>query len=874
MATDNLKTTLKNNPELAFAAFKNGEIDSNYRINGVPVLSVALSHDNLEIARELIAQGADVNAYAKGPAAEQGMAPIHFANSKETIELLASAKANIDAPYKDVDHAWGMRGETALHTAALGNTAKDQALADALVKAGANQTLSYGKEYEYGKNSNIGSDSEVVRGNSTIADRLEMLREKVNGDQELDALLDPISGADIQNARNNRAPLVEANAPVAAPPIADTEALKAIEIRAEQRAGGLSIVGSDKQMAESDVADFQNISAESGLQRFAAVQITDNINDYPDYKTSFENAASQHPGLSEKVAEFYVLDNAMSAAKEGRKAAEMQSMTQDAQSVSKTPGAPVAESESQLDIDKAMLRAIELRGESISAENEPDSAEKHRSAAVADVSDFQKISDPNYQRFAADQIGNNCYDSGAYKAAFEAIAASHPGLAEKVTALDEINAGMSSAKDARKAAEMQSMTQAAQSGIDPAALERVAVTRAQDSAQAREALGLNTVELNIEKKQQKLAGEAETNRSAWLKKAEDAKAVQATDTPKQASENKINSDEMFTTEKNADVKPVIPPEIESQYLRTGDKFYHPKTPELVAFEDKGHKLETKSDSEKISQNLVKIAQARGWDEIKISGSEKFRQEVWLEASARGMEVKGYTPTDLDKAQLAKRVSEIGANKIEKANIPFRGRENEAGFTAQSSVKSDASAIPVLVAHGAAKYLNDEKNTNSYFVTTSDENGKEKTSWGVDLGRAVNESGAKIGDKVLVANEGKKEVTIDVKVRDEDGKVIRTEKKDTFRNTWNVQMAESFANESPAEALKKYPQLAGAVAMASAIDKQAEAAGLTPEQRAIGAARVRQNLTNSIERGDIPPPVKILVPVEVKNEAKEDREFAR
>jgi hypothetical protein len=598
-----------------------------------------------------------------------------------------------------------------------------------------------------------------------------------------------------------------------AAPIADTEALKAIEIRAEQRAGGLSIVGSDKQMAEADVADFQNISEESGLQRFAAVQITDNINDYPDYKTSFENAASQYPGLSEKVAEFYVLDNAMAAAKEERKAAESQSMTQDAQSVSKTPGAPVVESESQLDIDKAMLRAIELHGESISAETEPGNAEKHRSAAVADVSDFQKISDPNYQRFAADQIGNNCYDSGAYKAAFEVIAANHPGLAEKVTAMVAVENTMIAAKEDRKALDMSQLgiestvvasnpeliptyrppteeeakswaainaanpeNVAPELVIDAATLERMASNRARDSAAARQTLNLNSVEPNLEKEQKQMAGEDEVKRSAWLKNVKPTEVVKPS-----SPNNQVESDEMFTTEKSAAVKPVIPPEIESQYLRTGDKFYHPKTPELVAFEDKGHKLETKSDSENISQNLVKIAQARGWDEIKISGSEKFRQEVWLEASTRGMEVKGYTPTDLDKAQLAKRVSEIGANKIEKANIPFRGRENEALATKAETAKPDSE---------------------------------------------------------------------------------------------NKRMADTFAKESSVDALKKYPQLAGAVAIASAIDKQAEAAGLTPEQRAIGAARVRQNLTNSIERGDIPPPVKMLVPVEVKNEAKEDREFSR
>ena len=77
------------------------------------------------------------------------------------------------------------------------------------------------------------------------------------------------------------------------------------------------------------------------------------------------------------------------------------------------------------------------------------------------------------------------------------------------------------------------------------------------------------------------------------------------------------------------------------------------------------------------------------------------------------------------------------------------------------------------------------------------------------------------------------------------------------------MAAAFANESAADALKKYPQLAGAVAIATAIGKQMEAAGMTPEQRAIGDAHARQRLTRSIERGEIPSPAKIQTQEQIK-----------
>jgi hypothetical protein len=68
---------------------------------------------------------------------------------------------------------------------------------------------------------------------------------------------------------------------------------------------------------------------------------------------------------------------------------------------------------------------------------------------------------------------------------------------------------------------------------------------------------------------------------------------------------------------------------------------------------------------------------------------------------------------------------------------------------------------------------------------------------------------------------------------------------------NVQMAESFAKEPPAEAVKKFPELAGAYATVAAIDKKAEADGLDANQRAVVNAKVREQITNGIQRGDIP-----------------------
>lgn len=143
----------------------------------LPALSEALMQNKLDIAQALIDRKVDVNEYAKKPAAERGMAPIHFAESPEAVKMLAAAGAVIDAPYKEVDHAWGMRGETKLQTLALTGRAKDVPVIDALLQAGADGNRAFAKEYEYGKDSTAAASDRIERGAASMSTRLVLIRE-------------------------------------------------------------------------------------------------------------------------------------------------------------------------------------------------------------------------------------------------------------------------------------------------------------------------------------------------------------------------------------------------------------------------------------------------------------------------------------------------------------------------------------------------------------------------------------------------------------------------------------------------------------------------------------------------------------------------
>ncbi|MDR2031374.1 MAG: hypothetical protein LBP86_03750 [Azoarcus sp.] len=498
-------------------------------------------------------------------------------------------------------------------------------------------------------------------------------------------------------------------------------------------------------------------------------------------------------------------------------------------------------------IDRDALYSIKNRA-GLRAEIEQGlDAKIDREMAKADAIAFCRIDNERLQVSAAIEMANNARKYPEYKVGLDKAIPAYPDTAEKVYALDASYDEKIAAKAQRDGLDVMTVSQAD--------FDRLAAVRARDTAQAREALDLNTVEPNAERKRQPLPEAQNTPSKPQADKARGG--------------NRVESDEIFTATQREN-QSVVPPEVEKRYIHVGNKFYYPKNTDLVAFEDKGNKLETKSNSETIAESLVRIAEARGWDEIKVSGSETFRREVWLKAASRGMHVKGYMPSEQDKALLAQRLNEIDTNQVKENGRPFRAREN-----ADENIGEAKPAAPMrdsvqpgatLIAHGAAKYKHDAKNSGSYYVTTRDEQGREKTHWGIDLERAMSESGAQVGDRVSIVHEGKKTVTIQAPVYDSGGNLIGYEEKNTHRNTWNVQRANAFRN-SPENAVKTHPELAGAAAALASIEKKAEADGLSAQQRAVVMARVRENVVNSIERGEIPA-------MNMRKEMKREQELAR
>lgn len=115
---------------------------------------------------------------------------------------------------------------------------------------------------------------------------------------------------------------------------------------------------------------------------------------------------------------------------------------------------------------------------------------------------------------------------------------------------------------------------------------------------------------------------------------------------------------------------LVPPEVTEAFKREGQKYVDAQDPKKVAFVDKGNRLQTiRTFDDRAVEAMVAVADARGWSEIKVSGDEAFRRKAWIEAAARGIEVKGYEPTEKDKARAEQLAKESGrANAIEKNEV--------------------------------------------------------------------------------------------------------------------------------------------------------------------------------------------------------------
>lgn len=351
-------------------------------------------------------------------------------------------------------------------------------------------------------------------------------------------------------------------------------------------------------------------------------------------------------------------------------------------------------------------------------------------------------------------------------------------------------------------------------------------------------------------------------------------------------------------------KPVVPDRVAKSYIEVEGKYYFQNRPDSLAFVDKGAKLQTKLSNSQVAGSMIDIAEARGWTEIQVKGTEDFRREAWLQATARGLTAHGYKPKEEDLARLKKVAGERNINEVEAREVADNVKtspsapsgttsknQSEAptsktGTTESSSTtqgKSEGAKVEAeekvnklagkLVEHGAAPYEHKKDNKDNYYVTLENADGKQSTTWGVDLQRAMAESEAQPGDHVELENLGRKAVTVEKDVKDETGKVVKKETINTFRNSWQVKADAIRDQERPArEIVKEHPDLVNEITAVKLAEKVSQSMNADDKERFM--SRVRDKLADKVASGEKGPELKIKEVQTVDNPRVKDTELER
>ncbi|HCE5184914.1 TPA: hypothetical protein NG323_004555, partial [Vibrio parahaemolyticus] len=414
----------------------------------------------------------------------------------------------------------------------------------------------------------------------------------------------------------------------------------------------------------------------------------------------------------------------------------------------------------------------------------------------------------------------------------------------------------------------------------------------------------NSVEPYVEQKQEK---ETDSDAKRWLKNRESLEDVLAQEEKRdQQRRQQLGQMEqpqprpMPSQSQEADpfaeldtgFKPVVPEKVTKSYVEVDGKYYFSGRPDSLAFVDKGAKLQTKLSSANVAASMVDIAEARGWTELQVKGTEDFRREAWLEAASRGLEVRGYKPKEEDLARLKalsdkRQINEIEAR--EQADQPRGGNVstgdkvktqtaikeaaiNEAGLenNRASAEKADVNRLAgTIVEHGKAPYEHNPDNRNSYYVTLENSDGQKTTTWGIGLEKAVKESEVKTGDQVELENKGRKPVTVSKEIKDESGKVVETQEINTHRNEWEIK-AQAIRDKSrdARDVVKEHPDLVNEVAAVKVAEKFSQQKFASEEDRNRFMDKVRSQIASNVASGQDSPEIKVREERELQRANKE------
>lgn len=216
-----------------------------------------------------------------------------------------------------------------------------------------------------------------------------------------------------------------------------------------------------------------------------------------------------------------------------------------------------------------------------------------------------------------------------------------------------------------------------------------------------------------------------------------------------------------------------------------------------AFRDYGDRIlmdsPAASENDRMILAALLSARANQRGAVEITGSQEFIQRT-LELIA-DYQIEVHLKNPLQRAQfeaLLKARAEsavpqdgllIGRTSVETESTPGSHTPPvKMSVTEKETLQTGLTGK--LLDAGKAPYQFDKSNSGSFYVQIRTQDGN-KTFWGVELEQALKDSGKEIGDMVKLQFLGRKAVTVNVPVKDDEGKVIGHKSVETHRNHWTI-----------------------------------------------------------------------------------------
>lgn len=155
------------------------------------------------------------------------------------------------------------------------------------------------------------------------------------------------------------------------------------------------------------------------------------------------------------------------------------------------------------------------------------------------------------------------------------------------------------------------------------------------------------------------------------------------------------------------------------------KVYADPKGEYLAFKVSAERMATRLEDAGVIRDMMSIAQHRGWAEVEVRGSAEFRRTAWLEASVRGLSVRGYEPDPVDRAALSFRTKpDVGPTRGRSQSPPREPEASETMFVAGVSTRRpidvtvmppERGAEPTHPTHAGAAYFRSSRDKDAAWV---------------------------------------------------------------------------------------------------------------------------------------------------------------